>query len=198
MAGGRSIPYDEALGLYTEKARKIADDTPRILKLEAGLGDVIDPMAGSYYVESLTREIEEKAWKIIDKVDSLGGAVKAIEDGYIQTEIVNQAYDYQQSLEEGKQTLVGVNEYVAEEEPMSAMEIDPSVEERQIESLKRFKASRDHRKVNRALDELRKKAQGTENLIPPIMEAVKEKATIGEICQVLRDIFGEYRPPSPI
>jgi methylmalonyl-CoA mutase N-terminal domain/subunit len=198
MAGGRSVPYDEALGLYTETARRIADDTPRILRLEARLGDVIDPLAGSYYVESLTRTIEEEAWKIIEKVDSLGGAVKAIEDGYIQAEIAESAYGYQQALERGERILVGVNKYVAEDEPMSAMEVDRAVEEKMIEALKRFKASRDVRKVSEALAGVRKASEGTHNLMPPIIEAVKAKATVGEICHTLREVFGEYKAPQAL
>jgi len=198
MAGGRAVPYDEALGLYTEQARRVADDTPRILKLEARLGDVIDPMAGSYYVEYLTRAIEDGAWEVIRKVDSLGGAVRAIEDGYVQAEIARSAYEYQRAIETGQEILVGVNEYVSEEEPISAMEVDPTVEERQVEGLRRLKASRDASKVARTLEGVKRAAQGTENIMPSIIEAVKARATVGEICQVLRDVFGEYRPPEAL
>lgn len=198
MAGGRSVPYDEALGLYTEQARRIADDTPRILKLEARLGDVIDPLAGSYYVEHLTRTIEDATWEVIEKVDSMGGAVKAIEDGYVQREIARSAYEYQRAIETGEEVLVGVNQYVSEEEPISAMEVDPTVEDRQVEALKRVRSTRDAFELAAALDEVKRAAQGTENVMPSIIKAVKAQATIGEICQVLRQVLGEYRPPEAL
>jgi methylmalonyl-CoA mutase N-terminal domain/subunit len=195
MGGGYAVPYDEALGLYTERSRRIADDTPRILRMEARLGDVIDPFAGSYYVEYLTSKCEEEVWKTLEKIDSLGGAVKAIERGYMQQEIARTAYQYQQDVEGGKRILVGVNKFVEEEEPVEGgMAFDPTVEERQLANLAAIKKERDNQKVRVALDKVCKAAEGTENLMVPVIEAVKLQATIGEICQVLRDIFGEYQP----
>ena len=195
MGGGYAVPYDEALGLYTERSRRIADDTSRILRMEARLGDVIDPFAGSYYVEYLTHQIEEEVWKILEKVDSLGGAVKTIEKGYIQQEIAGSAYQYQQDVENGKRIIVGVNKFVEEEEPVEGgMAFDSTVEERQRAHLVAVKKERHNQKVEAALDRIRKAAEGTENLMFPVIEAVKLQATIGEICQVLREVFGEYQP----
>ncbi len=195
MGGGFAVPYDEALGLYTERSRRIADDTSRILRMEARLGDVIDPFAGSYYVEYLTNEVEEAVWKILEKIDSLGGAVAAIEKGYMQQEIARSAYQYQEDVESGKRVMVGVNKFVEEDEPVEGgMEFDPTVEERQLAILAAVKKERDNQKVQAALNGIRRAAEGTENLMMPVIEAVKLQATIGEICQVLRDAFGEYQP----
>ncbi len=195
MGGGFAVPYDEALGLYTERSRKIADDTPRILRMETRLGDVIDPLAGSYYVEYLTNQVEEEVWKILEKIDSLGGAVKAIERGYMQQEIARNAYQIQQDLEGGKRIIVGVNKFVEEEEPVEGgMGFDPTVEERQLANLAKIKKARDNQKVKTALDQIRRTAEGKENLMGPVIEAVKLQTTMGEICKVLRDVFGEYQP----
>jgi len=195
MGGGYAVAYDEALGLYTERPRRIADDTPRILRMEARLGDVIDPLAGSYYVEYLTNQIEEEVWKILEKIDTIGGAVKAIEQGYPQQEIARSAYQYQQDVEGGKRVIVGVNKFIEEEEPVEGgMAFDPTVEERQLANLAAIKKERDNQKVQTALDQIRKSAEGTENLMFPVIEAVKLQTTIGEICQVLREVFGEYQP----
>ncbi|HYB19286.1 MAG TPA: methylmalonyl-CoA mutase family protein [Thermodesulfobacteriota bacterium] len=195
MGGGFAVPYDEALGLYTERSRKIADDTPRILRMEARLGDMIDPLAGSYYVEYLTNQVEEEVWKILEKIDSLGGAVKAIERGYMQQEIGRNAYQIQQDLERGKRVVVGVNKFVEDEEPIEGgMAPDATVEERQLANLAKIKKERDNQRVRISLDQIRKAAEGKENLMGPVIEAVKLQTTIGEICQVLREIFGEYQP----
>jgi len=195
IGGGYAVPYDEALGLYTENSRRIADDTPRILRMEAHLGDVIDPLAGSYYVEHLTNKMEQDVWEILKKIDALGGAVKAIEMGYMQQEISKSAYQYQMEVESGKRIIVGVNKFVEEEEIISGgMEFDPTVEERQLANLKAVKKGRENLKVQAALDSIRRAAEGRENLMFPIIEAVKVQTTIGEICQVLREVFGEYKP----
>ena len=195
MGGGFAVPYDEALGLYTERSRKIADDTPRILRMETRLGDMIDPLAGSYYVEYLTNQVEEEVWKILEKIDSLGGAVKAIERGYMQQEIARNAYQIQQDLENGKRVIVGVNKFVEEEEPFEGgMGFDPTVEERQLANLAEIKKERDNQKVKTALDQIRRAAEGKENLMGPVIEAVKLQTTMGEICKVLREVFGEYQP----
>ena len=195
MGGGFAVPYDEALGLYTERSRKIADDTPRILRMEARLGDMIDPLAGSYYVEYLTNQVEEEVWKILEKIDSMGGAVKAIERGYMQQEIARNAYQIQQDLEGGKRVVVGVNKFVEEEEPVEGgMSFDPTVEERQMANLAKIKKERDNQKVKTVLDQIRKAAEGKENLMGSVIDALKVQTTIGEICQVLRKVFGEYQP----
>jgi methylmalonyl-CoA mutase N-terminal domain/subunit len=195
MGGGYAVAYDEALGLYTERSRKVADDTPRILRMEARLGDMIDPLAGSYYVEYLTNQVEEEVWKILQKIDSLGGAVKAIERGYMQQEIARSAYQYQQEVESAKRVIVGVNKFVEEEEPVEGgMAFDPTVEERHLANLAKVKKERDNRKVQAALDQVRRAAEGTENLMGPVLEAVEVQATMGEVCGVLREVFGEYQP----
>jgi len=195
MGGGHAVPYDEALGLYTERSRRIADDTPRILRMEARLGDVIDPLAGSYYVEYLTHQVEEEVWKILEKIDSLGGAVAAIEKGYMQQEIARSAYLYQQEVESGKRVIVGVNKFIEEEEPVEGgMTFEATVEERYLATLANVKKERDNQKVLRALERIRQAAAGTENLMPPVIEAVKLQTTLGEICQALREVFGEYQP----
>ncbi|HSR11377.1 MAG TPA: methylmalonyl-CoA mutase family protein [Thermodesulfobacteriota bacterium] len=194
MGGGFAVPYDEALGLYTERSRRIADDTPRILRMESRLGDVIDPLAGSYYVEHLTNQVEEDVWKILEKIDSLGGAVQAIEKGYMQQEIARSAYRIQQDLESGKKVVVGVNKFIDEEEAVEGgMPLDPTVEQRQLANLKNIKKERDNSRVPAALDKVRKAAERTDNLMPPVIDAAKAQATIGEICGVLREVFGEYR-----
>lgn len=196
MGGGNSTPYDEALGLFTETSRRVADDTPRILILEGKMGEVLDPLGGSYYVEALTNEIEQETWNIIKKVDSLGGAVKAIEKGFMQQEIARSAYQYQKEVESGERIIVGVNKYqVEEEEEIKAMEFDPTVEEHQFKNLAKVRKERNNRLVKSTLEQVRKAAEGRENIMPPTLEAVKAYATIGEIYGVLREVFGEYVAP---
>jgi methylmalonyl-CoA mutase N-terminal domain/subunit len=156
---------------------------------------MIDPLAGSYYVEYLTNQVEEEVWKILEKIDSLGGAVKAIERGYMQQEIARSAYQYQQEVESAKRVIVGVNKFTEEEEPVEGgMTFDPTVEDRHLASLARVKKERDNPKVQASLDKIRKAAEGTENLMGPVIEAVKVQTTMGEICGALREVFGEYQP----
>ncbi|EOD01132.1 acyl-CoA mutase large subunit family protein [Caldisalinibacter kiritimatiensis] len=185
---------DEALALPTEESVRIALRTQQIVAHESGVADTIDPLAGSYYIESLTKQIEEEAMKYIDKIDELGGAPKAIEKGYIQREIQESAYKYQKEVESGKQIVVGVNKFQIEEEPhKDILKVDPAVGELQQKKLEQLKAERDNEKVKETLEALRKAAEGTENTMPYILEAVKAYATLGEICGVLRDVFGEYQ-----
>jgi methylmalonyl-CoA mutase N-terminal domain/subunit len=186
---------DEALALPTEESVRIALRTQQIIAHESGVADTVDPLAGSYYVEKLTDQIEKEALEYIKKIDDLGGAVKAIEHGYIQQEIADSAYKYQMGVESGENIVVGVNKFSAEEEPpKNLLRIDDEVETRQIERLNMVKEQRDNQEVEKALEELKKAAQGTENLMPYILTAVKEYATLGEISDVLRDVFGEYKP----
>jgi methylmalonyl-CoA mutase N-terminal domain/subunit len=186
---------DEALALPTEESVRIALRTQQIIAHESGVADTVDPLAGSYYVEKLTDQIEKEALEYIKKIDDLGGAVKAIEHGYIQQEIADSAYKYQMGVESGENIVVGVNKFSAEEEPpKNLLRIDDEVETRQIERLNMVKEQRDNQAVEKALEELKKAAQGTENLMPYILTAVKEYATLGEISDVLRDVFGEYKP----
>jgi methylmalonyl-CoA mutase N-terminal domain/subunit len=186
---------DEALALPTEESVRIALRTQQIIAHESGVADTVDPLAGSYYVEKLTDQIEKEALEYIKKIDDLGGAVKAIEHGYIQQEIADSAYKYQMGVESGENIVVGVNKFSAEEQPpKNLLRIDDEVETRQIERLNMVKEQRDNQAVEKALEELKKAAQGTENLMPYILTAVKEYATLGEISDVLRDVFGEYKP----
>ncbi|AIF69621.1 methylmalonyl-CoA mutase [Palaeococcus pacificus DY20341] len=189
--------YDEALSLPTEKSVRIALRTQQIIAYESGVVDTIDPLGGSYYIEWLTDHIEEEAMKYIEKIEAMGGMMRAIERGYIQKEIADSAYKYQREVEEKKRIIVGVNEFVVEEElDVEILKVDPSIREKQIERLKKLKASRDNKKVQEALDALRKAAEKEDvNLMPYIIEAHKHLATLGEVTDVLREVWGEYRAP---
>ena len=189
--------YDEALSLPTEKSVRIALRTQQIIAYESGVVDTIDPLGGSYYIEWLTDHIEEEAMKYIEKIEAMGGMMRAIERGYIQKEIADSAYKYQREVEEKKRIIVGVNEFVVEEElDVEILKVDPSIREKQIERLKKLKASRDNKKVEEALDALRKAAEKEDvNLMPYIIEAHKHLATLGEVTDVLREVWGEYRAP---
>ncbi|MBM4464210.1 MAG: methylmalonyl-CoA mutase [Chloroflexi bacterium] len=186
---------DEALSLPTEKSVQIALRTQQIIAHESGVANTMDPLAGSYYVEALTTEIEQRAQEYIEKIDTLGGALVAIERGFMQREIQESAYRYQRAVERGEQIVVGVNEFVVEEETtLRRLKVDPAVRERQIERLQALKERRDGDKVQTLLTRLREMAQGEENLLPIILECVEAYATLGEICGVLREVFGEYKP----
>ena len=185
---------DEAYALPSEEAVRLALRTQQIIAYESGVADTIDPLAGSYAIEALTNEIEQKARAYIEKIDAMGGAVKAIEAGYIQEEIGDSAYRYQKEIEAKKRIIVGVNQFQIEEEPLrDILRIQPEVERYQKEKLAQAKKSRDETRVREALSHLKKAAQGTENLVPPILEAVRVYATLGEISDVLREVFGEYK-----
>jgi methylmalonyl-CoA mutase N-terminal domain/subunit len=185
---------DEALALPTEDSVRIALRTQQIIAYESGVTETIDPLAGSYYVEHLTNLIEQKAMEYIKKIDELGGAPQAIEKGYIQQEIQDSAYRYQQEIESGRRIVVGVNKFQIEEEPpKNLLKVDPEVEKIQKEKLSKLKATRDNLAVKNALEELSKKAMSNENLMPTIITCVKTYATLGEICDTLRRVFGEYK-----
>jgi len=187
---------DETLALPSESAVTIALRTQQILADEIGVTNTIDPLAGSYFVESLTNELEEKAWEYIQKIDDMGGMLVAIDRGFPQMEIANAAYHYQKQIDEGEKIMVGVNKYVAEEEkPAEILRIDEKVEQEQIARLKGVKRARDNHRVIQSLNDLRTASKTDKNLMPYILEAVKEYATEQEICDVWRDIFGEYRDP---
>jgi len=190
---------DEALCLPSEQAVQVALRTQQLIAYETGVADTVDPMGGSYYVESLTRQIYERANEYIQKIEDMGGAVSAIERGYIQKEIQESAYRYQKEIESGERIVVGVNRFqVDEEKPTNLLRVDPAVRVAQIEKLRALKEERDEQKVKDTLGRLREAAQGTENLMPPILEAVKAYATLGEICDVLREVFGEYQPSTSL
>lgn len=185
---------DEALALPTEDSVRVALRTQQIIGYESGVPDSIDPLGGSYLVESLTDEIERRAMAYLDKIDELGGALAAIENGYIQREIQESAYLYQQSVERKEQVIVGVNEFIsAEEKPLDTLQVDPEVGRRQVQKLQNLRSRRDSQRVTELLATLRAVAQGNGNLMPIILECVESYATLGEVCGALREVFGEYQ-----
>ncbi|MEN0055838.1 MAG: methylmalonyl-CoA mutase family protein [Mucilaginibacter sp.] len=185
--------YDEALSLPTEAAAKIALRTQQIIAFESGVTDTVDPLAGSYFIEALTNEIEAAAHLYIDKIDAMGGAVKAIEQDYIQQEIAASAYQYQNDIESGEKVLVGVNRFTQPEEAaMNVFRVDDSIRKMQTEKITQLKNSRDNRAVITSLNQLQNAAKGQQNLMPFILSAVEQYATLGEIADILRGVFGEY------
>ncbi|MGI6666233.1 MAG: acyl-CoA mutase large subunit family protein [Bacillota bacterium] len=186
---------DEALALPTEDSVRIALRTQQIIAYESGVADTVDPLAGSYYVEKLTDEIEAKAEEYIKKIDDMGGATEAIERGFLQREIQDSAYKYQKAVEAKERLVVGVNSFeVQEEPPKGLLRVNPEIAEAQKKRLASLRAGRDSKAVSSALKEIEKTAKGEGNLVVPIVEAVRNYATIGEICDVLRNVFGTYRP----
>jgi len=187
--------FDEALALPSEEAVRVALRTQQVIAHESGTTNTIDPVAGSYYIEALTNEMEEKAKDYIRKVDDMGGATVAIEKGFFQKEIADSAYKYQNEVDEKKRIIVGVNDYAIEKEecPIELLRVDPKVEGKQVANLQRLRRERDNRKVEDVLNKLRRSAEKDENLMPKIIDAVKAYATLGEICEVLRQIYGEYK-----
>jgi methylmalonyl-CoA mutase N-terminal domain/subunit len=187
--------FDEALGLPTQQAARVALRTQQIVGYESGVADTPDPLAGSYYVESLTDEVERRAWEYIEKIDALGGAVAAIEAGYMQDEIERAAYEWATAVDGEEKIIVGVNRFADEEdgEP-EVFPIDPSLEKNQAERLRALRERRDDVAVKAALEDVRSAAKGTQNLLPPMKEALRRYATLGEVSDVLRDEFGVYQP----
>ncbi len=186
--------YDEALSLPTEEAARIALRTQQIVAFESGATDTVDPLAGSYYVEALTNEIEQKAWELIGKIDVMGGSVSAIEQGFIQDEIARSAYEYQRNIENGSKIIVGVNKFrVNEENKIPGFRIDDSIRTIQTEKLNRLKSNRNHAKVDQCLQAVNDRASGGENLMPAVIEAVENRCTLGEVADELRAVYGEYR-----
>jgi methylmalonyl-CoA mutase, N-terminal domain len=191
--------YDEALSLPTEKAARIALRTQQIIAQESGAASTADPLGGAYAIEDLTDRLERAAWDYVERIDALGGAVEAIQQGFQQTEIMRASYEYQRQIESGERQLVGVNAYAMEEPGRpEILQLDAALAEKQIAELNALRARRDGAAVGRTLHDLRETAAGTGNLMPPILEAVRSYATIGEICNTLREVFGEYQPPSII
>lgn len=185
---------DEALSLPTEESVRIALRTQQIIGYESGVTNTIDPLAGSYFVEALTDQIEKEAEEYIKKIDEIGGMVSAIEAGYVQTEIQNAAYKFEKELETGNKIVVGVNKFqIKEEDQKELLKINRNVQEEQIKFLKKVKAERNNAEVKSKLKELEKAANGTDNLMPYILSAVKSYASVGEICNTMRRVFGEYK-----
>jgi methylmalonyl-CoA mutase N-terminal domain/subunit len=186
--------FDEALSLPTEQAAGIALRTQQIVAEESGICDTVDPFAGSYYVETLTNEVEAEALKLIEKIDVMGGAVSAIEQGFIQEQIANSSYKYTQAIERNEKIIVGVNKYVSNDGiKIPIMKIDDSIQQTQIEQLTKFKANRNQEEVKQKLDKIVAVANSSENLMPSVIEAVEAHCTLGEIANVLRGIWGEYK-----
>jgi len=187
--------FDEALGLPTERAAKIALRTQQIIGFESGVTETADPLGGSYFVESLTDEVEAAAWRYIDKIDELGGSVPAIEAGFMQDEIERASYEWTKAVDEGRKVIVGVNRFTEDEAlPAEVFPIDPALERNQAQRLVELRARRDNAAVKTALEDVRAAARGTQNLLVPMREALKRLATLGEVSNVLREEFGEYRP----
>ncbi|MBD0294303.1 MAG: methylmalonyl-CoA mutase, partial [Flavisolibacter sp.] len=186
--------YDEALSLPSEEAARIALRTQQIVAFESGAPDTVDPLAGSYFVESLTNEIEQQARQLINKIDALGGSVAAIEQGFMQDEIARSAYEYQRKIEKGEKIIVSVNSFKTEEETaISLFKVDDQIREHQIEKLNTFKERRNKEQVKKSLEKVRQHAVEGINLMPAVIEAVEHCCTLGEIADELRKVFGEYK-----
>jgi methylmalonyl-CoA mutase N-terminal domain/subunit len=186
--------FDEALALPTEHSARIALRTQQILAAEGGATDTADPLGGAYFIEALTRELEERALELIERVEELGGAVAAVDSGFVQGEIEEAAFRYAQEVESGERVIVGVNRF-REEQAEAAIElqrIDPEIERRQLERTARVRTERDAEAAAAAVEAVRRAAEGSQNLLPPMREALRAGCTIGEICGTLRDVFGMY------
>jgi methylmalonyl-CoA mutase N-terminal domain/subunit len=191
--------YDEALALPSETAVMVALRSQQVIAYETNVCDTVDPLAGSYYLENLTDAVEAKAQEYIDQIDRLGGSVAAIEKGFVQKEIASSAYRFQQEVEKGQRIIVGLNKFqVGKEKLPDLLKVDPEVEAQQVARLKELRSTRDNVAVQQTLAELKVAAQGTDNLMYPILKAVKALATLGEICDTLRGVFGEYEAPALI
>jgi methylmalonyl-CoA mutase N-terminal domain/subunit len=186
--------YDEALSLPTEEAARIALRTQQVVAFESGAPDTADPLAGSYYVEALTKEVEDKAWNLLQKIDAMGGSVAAIEQGFMQDEIARSAYEYQRKIESSEKIIVGVNKFgIGDEKAIPVFKIDDSIRDSQVQKLNVLKNKRDGRAVTISLDKIREHAVDGTNLMPAVVEAVECHATLGEVADVLRGVFGEHR-----
>jgi methylmalonyl-CoA mutase, N-terminal domain len=185
--------FDEALALPSERSARIALRTQQLLAHEAGATDTADPLGGAYFIEALTDELEAKAWELIEHIDELGGAVAAVEQGFVQGEIEQAAFHYQQEIEAGERVIVGVNRFTEEEsEPIELHRIDPEAERRQLERTAQVRAGRNASEAEAAVAEVRRVAGTDGNLLAPMREALRARATIGEICNALRDEWGMY------
>ena len=191
--------YDEALALPSEVAVQVALRSQQVVAFETNVCDTIDPLAGSYYIENLTDAIEARSQEYIDQIDRMGGAVAAIEKGFIQKEIGISAYRFQREIEKGERIIVGLNRFQTHEDRLTdLLKVDPEVGAKQVARLQELKNTRDNAAVQQALAELKTAAEGTDNLMPPILKAVKALATLGEVCDTLRGVFGEYEAPALI
>jgi methylmalonyl-CoA mutase N-terminal domain/subunit len=200
LGGAQSLhtnSLDEAYALPSEHAVTIALRTQQVIAYESGVADIPDPLGGSYFIESLTAEMEKRANDYIRRIDEMGGMIPAIERGFPQTEIANASYEYQHTIETGEQKIVGVNAFVEKNEPpIELLHIDESSQQHQLEKLKKLKARRSNEKVAASLDALKRAAEGRENTMPYILDAVRAYTTLGEICDAFRDVFGTYTETS--
>jgi methylmalonyl-CoA mutase N-terminal domain/subunit len=194
--GAQSIhtnAFDEALALPTERSARVALRTQQILAHEAGGTDTADPLGGAYFIETLTRELEERAWELIERIDDLGGAVGAIEAGFVQREIEDAAFEHERLVAAGDRVLVGVNRHAdSAEEEIELHALDPAIERRQVERTQGVRGARDAAAAEAALERVRTTARGTDNLLYPMREALAARCTVGEICTALRQEFGTY------
>ncbi len=189
--------FDEALALPSEQAVQVALRTQQLIAEESGVADTVDPLGGSYYIEWLTNQLENRILDYISEIDKMGGALKAIENGYIQREIAKSAYDYQKAVDSGEQVVVGVNKFMTGEERIpETLEIGVETERKQVERLKKLREERDNQRVSQMLGRVRSVAKSDENIMPVMIDAVKAYATVGEISDALRESFGEYREPN--
>ena len=185
--------FDEALALPTERSARIALRTQQILAAEAGGTDTADPLGGAYFIESLTDELEARAWELIERIDELGGAVAAVEQGFVQNEIEEAAFHWQQQVESGERPIVGVNvQAESDEAGIELQRIDPAAERRQLERTARVRSERSAAAAEQSLARVREAAVGTENLLPPMRDALRARCTIGELCGVLRQEWGTF------
>ncbi len=186
--------FDEAIALPTEEAARIALRTQQIIAFESGVTDTVDPLAGSYFVEALTNEVEAAAWEYINQIDRMGGAVEAIEEGFMQNEIAASAYKYQADIQTGEKVIVGVNKFTVEEKPLGDIfTVDDSIRQLQIDKINKVKSMRDNEKVKELLQTLDSNARADVNLMPVILAAAESYATLGEIADTMRNVFGEYK-----
>jgi methylmalonyl-CoA mutase N-terminal domain/subunit len=200
MGGTQSLhtnSMDETYALPTEKAVRVALRTQQLIAHESGVTNTIDPLAGSYYVEALTNKMEQGVYEYFDKIEKLGGVIKAIELGFFQKEIAESAKRYQREIETKERIIVGVNDFTLKNEGLEIplLKIDPQVEQEQRESLRRLREQRDNEKVKRSLEDLAEAARGTANVMPRILECARSLATLGEICDVFREVYGKWEEP---
>ena len=191
--------YDETYALPTEDAATLALRTQQIIADETGIASVVDPLAGSYFIETLTDQMEAAAWEYIDKIDAMGGIVKAVEEGYPQREIARSAYEFQRQVDSGQRSIVGVNKYIneGEDDAIPTLKIEMEKERAQIERVRAVRARRDPAAAARALEAVRDAVRNEDkNVMPPIIEAVKSYVTLGEICDIFRQELGEHRDPA--
>ncbi|MBS1746861.1 MAG: methylmalonyl-CoA mutase [Bacteroidetes bacterium] len=185
--------YDEALSLPTEEAARIALRTQQIVAYESGIVDTVDPLAGSFFIENLTNEVEMTTWKLMEEIEAMGGSIAAIENGFMQNEIARSAYEYQRKVEAGEKIIVGVNKFQSNDaSQIPVFKIDDSIRNMQVEKLQQLKSKRDNIKVESCLDALKDKAVTNQNIMPAVIESVENKCTLGEVADVLRKVFGEY------